>query len=357
VLIQIPYFIRRSEDYVADEFEEIKYEDFQQKLDQNKILFTQIQRVTSQEEVRSWINQHTSEHYEQRFILTLGLRSHQDITDNIKDPSTEHALAQLLGSFLTWAGMAVGDSNHPTMAAAVSRLAHYSHEFLKPFAELRLFLEDNPAAVPTELQNILDKVLNKVELLDLSELADEIQIQRSPGNWPRLREILRLALVNNTTFEKEELAEGSYTPALKIDSPKERKVCIDLKGLPDDSVSVDFDASYFQALIRNLLRNTIQHSSEEQPRIVLSFERQNGFCVMRFKHVGSRISRKIRKQLFRMPMSTRAASADRPFTVSRSGIGLWTVGMAFEAQRLPLPKVTQDDDGVCFSFWFRVANV
>jgi signal transduction histidine kinase len=343
LIIQLPYFIKKIGYYAPGD--EISFLEFQEKFNDRQVIFTEIQRVASPADVEQWFAEHRRERYEQRFLFTLGLLVHNGIEDTLLQPNVQQALGYFIGSFLSWAGMGVADSTRVVMAAAAASLAHYSHEFLKPFAELQDFLNRQSSSLPTELTDRLRPVLNQVKLLDLSRLMAAF----SPKSF---KELLRGALKNSTNISiDQELSDGRYLLALKIRDAKNKMVQIDFLGLPDSSVFVRFDASYFDRLMRNLLRNVGQHSASDQPaelNIKIELDMQYGFLIMHFKHIGSPpIPRQVKKLLFRMPVSTGSYSGSK-------GIGLWTVGMAFEAQRLPLPKVTQHTDGICFTFRFPI---
>src|SRR5205085_12467646 len=136
-----------------------------------------------------------------------------------------------IGAFLSWAGMGVADSTRYVMAAATARLAHYSHEFLKPFGELRNFLNTHSSMVPIELQDKLRPVLSMVKLLELSNVA----IGFSPDPYS-FKELLKQALRNNMTSfsDDQELEDGTYDFTLKIKDVEERnKVQINFAGLPE----------------------------------------------------------------------------------------------------------------------------
>jgi sensor histidine kinase regulating citrate/malate metabolism len=100
--------------------------------------------------------------------------------------------------------------------------------------------------------------------------------------------------------------------------------------------------------MRNMLRNVAQHTGVKPARIKVKMEldTESKMLTMDFAHLGSSISRKIRKQLFRLPI--------RHAENGRTGIGLWTIGMAFEAQHLAVPQVIQSEEGVHFVFRFPV---
>jgi signal transduction histidine kinase len=352
LIIQIPYFIREVEKYVSGD--DISLQEFQQKFDNNEVIFTSVQKVSAAADVRNWLEDHSSG-YEQRFVFTLGLHTSNGIANTVSEPQVKEALGYFMGSFLSWAGMGVADSTRYMMAAAAARLAHYSHEFLKPFGELQDFLNTHAASVPPELSKKLVPVLANVKLLELSSIALGFS-----ADYYSFKTLLKQALANNTTFSVEqELADGGSDFTLAIRDVRNRHVYIDFQGLPDDSVNVKFDPPFFDRLIRNLLRNAVQHSRrpDQGVRAVLSIKLDNeyGLLTMCFKHLDSKINRQVSRLLFRMPIpqSESSVGVGGPGNSSASkGIGLWTVGMSFEAQRLPLPVVLQEKDDVSFIFRF-----
>lgn len=351
LIIQIPYFIREVEKYVSEG--DISLPEFKQKFDNNEVIFTNIENVASEADVRGWLGDHSSG-YEQRFLFTLGLNTSNGISNRIAEPAIKEALGYFMGSFLSWAGMGVADSTRYMMAAAAARLAHYSHEFLKPFGELQDFLNTNSSSVPPELNKRLRPVLANVKVLELSSIALGFS-----ADYYSFKTLLKQALANNTTFNQEqELADGGYDFTLAIRDVKNRHVYINFQGLPDDSVNVKFDPPFFDRLIRNLLRNAVQHSqnSDQVVRIEFTVKQDDEYSllIMCFKHLGSKINRQVARLLFRMPIpqSQSSAGITGSNSTASKGIGLWTVGMSFEAQRLPLPVVVQEKDDVSFIFRF-----
>lgn len=347
LIIQIPYFIQKVEKYAPNG--EISFREFQQRFDERRVVYTGVNRITLDVDVRKWLGSHPAKSYEQRFLFTLGFLVTNGIADKITESQIQESIGFFIGAFLSWAGMGVADSTRYMMAAAAARLAHYSHEFLKPFGELKDIMTKH--SLPPELKDKLDLVLANVKVLELSNIAAGF----SP-NYSSFKTLLTRALRQNTNLSPEEAIEsGGYDFCLTIGDVVGRNIHIEFTNLPADKLSIRFDPSFFDRLVRNLLRNAAQHSKTQDQvvRINLSCEIDTNYNIltMRFKHVGSTIKRQVTRLLFRMPVSHSDSSIGATLSPSK-GIGLWTVGMAFEAQRLPLPEVRQETDGVSFIFRF-----
>lgn len=352
LIVQIPYFIKKVERYAPSG--EISFPEFKQKFNDNEVIYTDVLSTRSDVDVQQWLASHRAEHYEQRFLFTLGFLITNGIADRMAESSVREALGYFMGAFLSWAGMGVADSTRYMMAAAAARLAHYSHEFLKPFGELKDIMSRH--TLPADLKERLDSVLANVKVLELSNIA----VGFSPDYYS-FTSLLSQSLGQNTNLSPDEqIQNGGYDFSLTIGDVLNRRVHIDLVGIPDESVSIRFEPSFFDRLLRNLLRNAAQHSknSDETVKIILSTEADSkyGLLTMRFKHLGSTIKRQVIRLLFRMPISQSESSTSTGVLNPSKGIGLWTVGMAFEAQRLPLPEVKQESDGVSFIFRFPMTQ-
>lgn len=360
LVIQVPYFIRKVNMYAPNNG--IDFQSFQQLFNKKQVVFSSTFKVKSAEEVERWFGGHYAEWYEQRFLFTLGLVVDEAISSEFTKPEIAEAVGYFMGSFLTWAGMGVADSTRYVMAAAAARLAHYSHEFLKPWGVLQDFINKHGDLVPAELHAVLDPVMERVKLIELSNISAGLGSDRFSFNA-----LLLGALKQNTdiSLDQQTIADGTYDLTLDIRDVTGRKLRLTIDGLPDDSVKIRFDNTFFHRLIRNLLRNAAQHSKDPQSlvEVLLRVEPnlEYKFLTMRFKHVGSTIKREVMRLLFRMPIPHNLSSGHTGNLVltPSKGIGLWTVGMAFEAQRLPLPVVEQDKagagkGGVSFIFRFPI---
>ncbi|MBI1929812.1 hypothetical protein HYR99_36875 [Candidatus Poribacteria bacterium] len=352
LVIQIPYFIKHAEYYALKA--DISFNEFKEKFDKGEVLFTKIQQVQSEKDVQQWLAEHRPESYEQRFIFTFGLLVRNGIENTIRQEDVQGALAHLIGAFLSWAGMGVADSTRYVMAAVAAKLAHFSHEFLKPFGDLRDFLNKQSLSVPDELKERLDAILNMVELFDVRSAlkAGFTTTTSSPshGGYSFVRRFGEALARNTNLGETEELTDASYSLDLTIEDQRGKKVKINFQKLPPPSVFINFESSYLDRLVRNLLRNAAQYSKTDPIEINIFFdlEEEDRFLVMHFKHIGSKIPGNLRRSLFRVPVRR---------SKGMIGIGLWSIGMAFEAQRLPAPKVNQKEDGVCFTFRFHVTKL
>lgn len=361
IIIQIPYFVKKTIRYSAMDGD-LSLKDFKQRFDEKAVLFTEIQTIPitdskcdPEDTVRKWVTNQRAEYYEQRFIFTLGLSVRNGIEDSIKDTATQEALEYLIGAFLSWAGMGVLDSTRYLMAAVAVKLAHYSHEFLRPFGKVKSYILKNSALVPIQLQELLGELFKNVQMLEIDSSFKSARETASIGSGfdgYEFNQRFREALSRNTNFNiNDELKDSTYSLLLeKIEDQKDIPVQIKLANLPPETLKINFESSYFDRIIRNMLRNAAQHSETKAVKVNISFEvdLNTKTLTMFFVHVGSRISRKIRRRLFRVPVE---ASQDG------RGIGLWTLGMAFEAQRLPLPETVQRQDGVCFIFRFPVTKL
>ncbi|MEN3333359.1 MAG: hypothetical protein V7641_2724 [Blastocatellia bacterium] len=354
LIIQVPYFVKKTEQY-SPKNGDLPLGEFKDRFNEKAVLFTEIQRASSEEQVKCWVNAHHAGLYQQRFLFTLGLAIKNGIEDSLFQPQTQEAIEYLIGAFLSWAGMGVLDSTRYVMAAVAVKLAHFSHEFLKPFGKLKEYMVNNTSVIPHDLMILFNNAFEQVEMLDIgSTVRGTLSTGkgRAKGGYSfsqRLREVL----ARNTNFsESEDFKDGTYLLKLeKIEDQKNKQARITFKDLPATSLQIKFGASYFDRLIRNLLRNAAQHSKTEPIEIDVSFDlnKENKTLSMLMTHRGSEIKRSIRRRLFRLPILREDDSGSR-------GIGLWTIGMAFEAERLPMPEVLQTDDGVCFIFRFPVTS-
>jgi len=345
LIIQLPYFVKKVTSYApgTDFEQDISFCEFQKLFDAKKVLFTGFEKIRSEEDVQRWFREHRANLYEQRFIFTLGFFINNGIEDTILDGKYQEVLSYFIGSFLSWSGMGVADATRYMMAAAAAKLAHYSHEFLKPFADLREFANQNAASIPSQLRPLLDRVLAQARLLDLSSITF-----RSEAGFS-FKTLLKESFLRDTDFSRTmDLQDGTQELTLMIEDVRGKTIQIAFEHLPDDSVIIQFDPLYFYRLMRNLLRNAAQNTLPDglvRICILVEVDENNGFLTMDFKHMGSKIPREIRRKLFRMPIPSDNSSR-------KGGIGLWTVGMAFEALRLPRPEIIQEADDVCFIFHF-----
>jgi hypothetical protein len=349
LIVQIPYFIRKADRYAPRG--ELSYETFAEKFDDGQVIVTGIKKVESSQEARALLKGHGPESFEQRFVFTFGFLVTNGIGNKILQPAIGSALGYFIGAFLSWAGMGVSDSTRYIMAAAAARLAHYSHEFLKPFGELQDFINKNRSSISEELDKRLQPVLSNVKLLDLSSISKGFNL-----TFVAFRTALTQALIHNTTLGKgQDIDDGNYDLGLTINDVRDKKVRIELEGIPDNNVRIGFDSSFFDRIIRNLLRNAAQHSpgaDQVRARLSVVSDRDYNVLTMRFIHLGSKIDKRVMRQLFRLPVPQAKSDAAKSQWGQSKGIGLWTVGMAFEAHKLTLPQVEQRDDGVWFIFRF-----
>jgi signal transduction histidine kinase len=344
VVVQIPYFIRKVSEYAGRK--DLLYDTFREKFDKKQVLFTTPRVACSETDAFNWLDEHSPDIYEQRFLLTLGMAVRNGIQDDLQRPEIQNALGYLLGSFLSWAGMGAGDSTRYLVASVAARVAHFSHEFLKPIAEVMSYLEKKESDIPEKLRKLLDDVFTASHMVEISGMSDTSE--QSPM---KLLGLLRNALRSNTTFKAEDVLQNGVLRALHLTISDVPGVPAEFhfKDLPDDSLRVRFDPSYFNRLMRNLLRNAAQNLEVPRPiQLEIRFEpyEADGLLYMHFKQRGANIDVELRRTLFRAPVK-------RPLSRSM-GIGLWTIGLAFEAQRLPLPLVTQDVDGIRFTFRFPI---
>jgi hypothetical protein len=350
-IFQLPYFICKIGE--SPEAEDLSYDGFHKLFDQGDVLFVKPQPVVSEEEAAEWISDHPANKYEQRFVLTLVISVTNGFEDRLKTKPVEEGLVYLFGSFLSWAGMGAGDSTRYLLASAAARLAHYSHEFLKPIAELKNYANQNESSLPPELREKLENVFSQSQLLDLTDLRSAFE----PGTQLFLN-LLITSLSKATTFPPSAQVKDGDVYAIEAKLPGIERESLSIKfvkpPLPEQELKIKFDPSYFDRLLRNLIRNAVDHNKQVPREIEIAFDvdDRNRMMIMDFKQRGARIPLDTRRSLFRVPVKSL-----NQLSGTNRGIGLWTVGLAFEAQRLPTPEVIQDRDneGVRFRFKFVLA--
>jgi len=342
-IVQLPYFIRKNENAGAPVTGKAEFEKFKSDFDNDRVLYVEPQTQDASG-VRTWIRDHPREKYEQRFLITLGLISRNGFQDKIHSTEVKKGLAYLLGSFLSWAGMSAGDSTRYMVASAAARLATFSHDYLKPINKLDLYLRQHSEKLPADLVPALREICTRAELLKIDKEFE--QQQKS------FVELLHNAIMRTTDLPLNEpfIPHTKYNLKMALPRIHGMPITLSIENLPDPGVMVKFDTVLFESFMRNLLRNAVEHSSQDSAEVEIDCRHGEVYkplrMVFRYKN-SDRIDPSVRRKLFRVPIERDPAKG------GGLALGLWTIGLTFDAQRLPLPTVSQEGKDLCITFAFH----
>jgi hypothetical protein len=345
-VLRLPYFISKQESLG----EECELEDYRKLFFAGEAIHSMPQYLPPGDSDPSLTTRYTAGNCHQRFVLLLTLAHQSRWLKEFSNPQFAFDLGALLGSCLTGAGKSVADATRWIMAAYAVKIAHFSHEASKALSAL----EENVTKEPRVVEQLGD-LRKQLTIPTLSELVSPQALKRGSAYTEssqnlRLTEMLATAIskcgANRTTITEESLLLGEtlLLDLRHIEDVSDKTVHLETHGLAIDQ-RIAFDRRFFERLIRNILRNAAQHAIEAQtPTIrleIMVHDRADFFEMDVLNKCTTPVKHGLARRLFRTPV---------PGT--STGIGLYTIGLMFESQRLPVPKASIDPEGLRFRFIF-----
>jgi len=345
-ILQLPYFILKRNDLA----ENSSFADYENLFFEGKAIFSTPRYVGPKEDQSVLITKYRVDDCYQRFALLLALRHEDRWSEAFNDLELATDLGALLGSCLTWSGKSVADSTRWIMAAYAVKIAHFSHEIGKQLAAFGARLPDDP-----DITREFDQLKTILTIPAIDELLTTENIRRGTvfsdeNARPSLARMLENAIGNCGSTEDGLTKHGPIHDSSllvklnKIEDVRHKTVQLEIQGLAADQ-QIAFDQRFFDRLIRNIFRNAAQHAGLNQTpiiRLTVTVHERGDFLEMNILNKGAtNVSPNLARRLFRTPVSSRS-----------SGIGLYTIGLMFESQRLPPPRATVDSAGLHFKFLF-----